>query len=321
MKKKIKIAVLDGVGVNPGDLSWNEMKKFGEVVIYENTPYEAIIERAFDAEIVIINKCVFDENIFSGLPNLKYIIESATGYDNIDLKSALKHNIPVSNVRNYSTDSVVQHVFALIFALINRTEYYSNQVFSGRWADNDFFTFWDSTIFELSGKTLGLYGFGQIGSKVAGVAQAFGMKVIANRKNPASGYKPGVDHADFDYLLKNSDILSLHAPLTRENVEIINKKNLKKMKPNALLINTARGKMINEADLASALNSEIIAGAGLDVLSKEPPDHNFPLLQTKNCIITPHQAWTSFEARRKLMQGLIDNIESCINENVINRVY
>jgi glycerate dehydrogenase len=317
---KIKIAILDGIGVNPGDLSWNELKKFGDLAIYETTPYEKIIERAVDAEVVIINKCNFDENIISKLPELRYIIESATGYDNIDIASANRHNIPVSNVSNYSTESVVQHVFSLIFALINRPEHYSRQVFSGKWADNDFFTFWDSAIYELSEKTIGIYGFGKIGSRVAQVAQAFGMKVLAHRKNPERGYTAGVQHADFDILLRESDILTLHAPLTSENLGLINMRNLKKMKSSALLINTARGKMINEKDLCEALENGIIAGAGLDVLSNEPPDHRNPLLKAKNCIITPHQAWTSIEARKKLLAGIVDNLQGYIDGELINLV-
>ena len=318
--RKIKVAILDGIGVNPGDLSWNELKKLGDLAIYETTPYEKIIERAADAEVVIINKCNFNEHIISSLPKLRYIIESATGYDNIEIASANRHKIPVSNVSNYSTESVVQQVFSLIFALINRPEHYSRQVFSGKWADNDFFTFWDSAIYELSGKTMGIYGFGKIGSRVAEIAQAFGMKVLACRNNPAKAYREGVEHADFKVLLEKSDIISLHAPLTSENHGLIDIENLKKMKPSAILINTARGKMINEKDLFYALEKGIISGAGLDVLSKEPPDHDNPLLKAKNCIITPHQAWTSIEARKKLLAGIVDNLQGYLDGELINLV-
>lgn len=321
MSQKINIVVLDGVGVNPGDLSWNGLKELGKLTTYENTPNDKIIERAIDADVIIVNKCRFNSEVFSQLPKLKYLVESATGYDNIDINSARKYKIPVSNVRGYSTESVVQHTFSLILALINRTEYYSREVSSGRWSDNDFFTFWDSTIYELSGKTLGLYGFGQIGSRVATVAKAFGMNVIACRKDSSKGYMEGVFHAEFVDLLGKSDILSLHAPLTSENTGLMDLGKFKKMKSSALFINTARGKLINEEDLAFALNNGIISGAGLDVLSQEPPEQNNPLLKAKNCIITPHQAWTSIEARRKLMQGLIDNVHSFINGKIINSVY
>jgi glycerate dehydrogenase len=320
VNQKINIVVLDGVGVNPGDISWNGLKELGELTTFENTPNDKIIERAIDADVIIVNKCKFNSEVFPQLPKLKYLIESATGYDNIDIDSAREFKIPVSNVRGYSTESVVQHSFSLILSLINRSEYYSNQVSDGRWSNNDFFTFWDSTIYELAGKTLGLYGFGQIGKRVASVAHAFGMKVIAHRKNPSQEYSELVKHAEFEELITESDILSIHAPLTRENSGILDLNQFRKMKSSALLINTARGKLINESDLAEALNSGIIAGAGLDVLSQEPPDQNNPLLKAKNCIITPHQAWTSIEARRKLMQGLIDNVESFLRENIINRV-
>jgi glycerate dehydrogenase len=316
----MNIVVLDGIGVNPGDLSWDRIKEFGNLTTFENTSEEQLIIRAKDADIIIVNKCKFNDDTFSQLPKLKYLVESATGYDNIDIVSARKFNIPVSNVRGYSTESVVQHTFSLILALINRTEYYSRQVTSGRWSDNGFFTFWDSTMYELSGKTLGLYGFGQIGQRVASVAQAFGMKVIANRKNTPKGYTEGIQHAEFDELLENSDVLSLHAPLSSENVAIFDLNQFRKMKSSALFINTARGKLIQEPDLTFALENGIIAGAGLDVLSMEPPDHDNPLLKARNCIITPHQAWTSIEARQKLMQGLIDNIKSFIDDKIINRV-
>ena len=319
-KNKYKIAILDAQGMNPGDLSWDNIKLLGQIEFFKNTTYDKITERAKDADIVVINKCQFDKNIIDSLPNLKYICESATGYDNIDVDYAAKRGILVSNVKDYSTTSVVQHVFALIFALTNKVEYYSDQVHSGRWANNDFFTFWDFPIYELAGKTLGIYGFGQIGSKVAKIALAFGMNVIANRRNPSKGYIPGVEHAEIEELIRKSDILSLHAPLTGENTGFINAEKLSKMKKNALLINTARGKIIDEQDLADALNNEIIAGAGLDVLSSEPPEKDNPLLTAKNCIITPHHAWASVEARERLLEGVIRNIESFIEGKPVNVV-
>ncbi len=319
-KNKYKIAILDAQGMNPGDLSWDNIKLLGQIEFFNNTTYDKITERAKDADIVVINKCQFDKNIIKSLPNLKYICESATGYDNIDVDYAAKRGIVVSNVKDYSTTSVVQHVFALIFALTNKVEYYSDQVHSGRWANNDFFTFWDFPIYELAGKTMGIYGFGQIGSKVAKVALSFGMNVLANRRNPSKGYIPGVEHAEIEKLISKSDILSLHAPLTGENTGFINAEKLSKMKKHALLINTARGKIINEQDLADALNNEIIAGAGLDVLSSEPPEKDNPLLSAKNCIITPHQAWASFEARERLLEGVIRNIESFIEGKPVNVV-
>jgi glycerate dehydrogenase len=315
---KFKISILDAQGMNPGDLSWDKIKLLGDIEFFNNTTYDQITERAKDADIVVVNKCKFDKYILDSLPKLKYICESATGYDNIDVEYAASKAILVSNVKDYSTTSVVQHVFALIFALTNKVEYYSNQVFSGRWSNSDFFAFWDFPIHEIAGKTMGIYGFGQIGSKVAKAALAFDMKIIANRRNPSKGYLPEVEHVEIDDLISNSDILSLHAPQTGENTGFINAEKLLKMKKSALLINTARGKIVNEQALADALNNGIIAGAGLDVLSSEPPDKNNPLLTAKNCIITPHQAWASFESRKRLLDGVIHNIESFLEGNPVN---
>lgn len=316
----MKIVVLDGKGMNPGDLSWYKLKEIGDILIYDNTPYSKIIERAFDADIVVINKCLFDKNILDSLPNLKYICESATGFDNIDIVEARKKGINVSNVKGYSTTSVVQQVFSLILSLTNKSEYYSKGVHESRWTNNDFFTYWDYPIYELTGKTLGLYGYGKIGRKVAEVGKAFGMNVIANRKNISKGYDKNVNHASFEELLAKSDFLSLHAPQTKENTNLINKNTLSIMKKNAILINTARGKMINELDLRNALDNEVISGAGLDVLSTEPPLKENPMIGAKNCIITPHQAWVSFESRQKLMAGVVENIKAYIAGKSINVV-
>ena len=317
---KRNIVVLDSKGMNPGDLSWDELKSLGNLEVFANTPYELIVERAKNAEIVVINKCIFDKNIISSLPKLKYICESATGYDNIDIDFAAGKGILVSNVRDYSTKSVVQHVFSLIFALTNKVEYSSNEVKKGRWANNDYFTFWDFPTSEISGKTLGLYGFGKIASEVAKITNAFGMKIIANRKNPGKGYPDYVTHATIDELFKKSDILSLHAPQTSENLGFINKESLQLMKNNAILINTARGKMINEFDLKHALDTGIIKAAGLDVLSSEPPKSDNPLLMCDKCLITPHQAWTSIESRQKLINGVAENIKAYISNSPINLV-
>ena len=316
----MKITILDGKGMNPGDLSWEQLKKIGDISIYDNTPYNQIVERAYDAEIVVINKCTFDKDILNSLPNLKYICESATGFDNIDIVEARNKGIEVSNVKGYSTTSVVQQVFSLILSITNRSEYYSQGVHNNRWTNHDFFTYWDFPIYELTNKTLGLYGYGKIGRKVAEVAKSFGMNVIANRKNISKGYDQDVSHASLEELFEKSDILSLHAPQTVENTNLVNEKTLYLMKKNAILINTARGKMINELDLRNALDNGVIAGAGLDVLSTEPPLKDNPLIGAKNCMITPHQAWVSFESRKKLMHGVILNINSFIKGNPINVV-
>lgn len=314
------IVILDAKGMNPGDLSWDLINELGDVLIYDNTSYDDIVSKSKDAQIVVINKCRFDSFIIDQLPNLRYICVSATGFDNVDVEYAKTKGILVSNVKDYSTMSVVQQVFSLIFALTNKAEYYNNEVKRGRWANHDFFTFWDAPIEGLEGKIIGLYGFGKIASKVAGVANAFGMKVIANRKNPSKGYPDYVTHVEVEDLFKKSDILSLHAPLVDENINLINKETLKLMKSSSLLINTSRGLVINENDLYYALDSGIISGAGVDVLSAEPPKHDNPLLKSDKCIITPHQAWASVQSRRKLMSGVIGNIKSFLNGKPLNIV-
>jgi len=316
-----KIVILDAKGMNPGDLSWERINALGEVNIHDTTPYEEIVDKTKGFEIAIINKCRFDENILSQLPDLKYVCVSATGYDNVDVEFAKSKGVLVSNVQGYSTMSVVQHVFSLIFALTNKTEYYKEEVMKGRWTKNDFFTFWDFPIIGLEGKTLGLYGFGKIASKVAEIANAFGMNVIANRKHPEKGYPYYVNHVELEDLLSKSDILSLHAPLTKENEYLINSDSLKLMKSTAILINTARGLMINEDDLSEALNKGWIKAAGVDVLSAEPPNKDNPLLESKNCMITPHHAWASVQARRVLLNGVIENIISYFDsrpQNIVN---
>ncbi len=318
--RKYNIVVLDGKGMNPGDLSWDKISQLGNTTIYDDTDYDNIIKRAYEADILIINKPKINKDLIDNLPNLKYICITATGYDNVDTICTRERQIPVSNVRGYSTNSVVQQTFALLLATINRPEYYSDKVHVGKWQESKYFTFGEHTIQELKGKTMGIYGFGSIGEKVATVAKAFGMNIIALRKNPNKGYKNLAKHVSFDQLLTMSDILSLHAPLTDDNSQIFDKYAFKKMKKSSILINTARGKLINEKELADALNRGEIAGAALDVLSNEPPKDNNPLLTAKNCIITPHQSWTSIEARNLLMQGVVENIESFINGNPINVV-
>lgn len=314
----MEIVILDSIGMNPGDLSWDSINELGSVLIYDNTIYSQIVERAFNADIVVINKCKFDKNIISSLPKLKFICESATGFDNIDIQYAKSKGIIVSNVKGYSTKSVVQQVFSLIFAITNKVEYNNIEVKKGRWANHNYFTFWDFPITEIAGKTMGLYGFGKIASEVAKIAHAFGMDIIANRKNPEKGYPDYVKHVRVKDLFQESDILSLHAPQTKDNINFINSNSLSLMKESAILINTARGKMINETDLRTALDNHVIKAAAVDVLSTEPPKHDNPLLNCDNCIITPHQAWTSVEARGLLLKGVTDNIKAFIRNEPIN---
>ena len=308
-------STMDGIGLEPLD-------GFPDFVHYKNTSPDKVIKRAQDADIIITNKVVIDETMINKLPNLKYICVNATGYNNVDIEAAKKKNIPVSNVSGYGTNSVVQHVFSLALHAIVNVAYYDEEVMDGRWQESGQFTFYDHSIRELNGMTMGIYGYGTIGKKVAQIANAFGMKVIATRRNTSDDQSDDVQYADFEELLSKSDVLTLHSALNASNEGIMNKEAFKKMKSSAILINTARGGLINESDLAQALNNDEISFACLDVLSQEPPLSNNPLLQAKNCIITPHIAWTSFEARKKLLAGVASNIEAFIAKkpllNVVN---
>jgi glycerate dehydrogenase len=314
----MKIVILDGYTMNPGDLDWVPLQNLGDVTIYERSAPETIVERAAGAEAVLVNKVVLSADTLKQLPALKYIGVTATGYNNIDLEAARKQQITVTNVRAYSSASVAQQTFALLLGLYNRAEMHSQSVFAGEWAASDDFSYSKSPLIELAGKTMGLIGLGDIGSQVAGIALAFGMKVIAYRKHP----KPvnGIEMVDLETLFAKSDVISLHCPLTEETREIINQESLAKMKPNAVVINTGRGPLIRESDLAEALKKGTIAGAGLDVLSAEPPKAGNPLLSAPNCIITPHVAWATYEARKRLLELTASNLESFIAGNPVNVV-
>lgn len=308
-------STMDGIDLSPLD-------QFDDFTFYKNTSPDKVIKRAKDADIIISNKVEISAEVLDQLPKLKYICVCATGYNNVDIEAAKAKGIPVSNVSGYSTNSVVQHVFSMaLHALIN-IAYYDEEVMDGRWQETGQFTFYDHSIRELSGMTMGIYGFGTIGQKVAQVANAFGMKVIASTRTPKKNFEGNVEYVDFDTLISTSDILSLHSSLTPSNEGIMDKATFTKMKPTSILINTARGGLIKEVDLANALNEGKISFACLDVLSQEPPQDNNPLLQAKNCIITPHIAWTSLEARKKLLEGVANNISAFIDKkpllNVVN---
>ncbi|MEM9546356.1 MAG: D-2-hydroxyacid dehydrogenase [Bacteroidota bacterium] len=306
-------STMDGIDLTPLD-------EFENFVSYGNTVPEKVIKRAKDADILLVNKVVIDEMVLNQLPNLKYICVSATGYNNVDVVAARKRGIPVSNVSGYSTDSVVQHVFSMIFHVLINVAYYDEEVMDGRWQSSGQFTFYDHSIRELKDKTMGIYGYGTIGKKVAQVARAFGMNVIAAKRKASTD--DTVTFVNFDTLLTKSDFLSLHSSLNESNKEIMNAQAFNQMKPSSILINTARGGLINEFDLANALNMDKIAFACLDVLSQEPPEQSNPLLEAKNCIITPHIAWTSLEARKKLLYDTARNIRAFITNapllNVVN---
>ncbi|WP_439555794.1 D-2-hydroxyacid dehydrogenase [Dyadobacter sp.] len=314
----MNIVILDGYNLNPGDLNWAPIQQLGNVQIYDRSRQEEIAERTREAEAILVNKVVLSAATLKQLPKLKYIGVTATGFNNIDIEAAKNQGIVVTNVKAYSSASVAQQTFALLLSLVNRAEMHSQSVFAGEWAASQDFSYSKSPLTELAGKTMGLIGLGDIGSNVAEIALAFGMKVIAYRKHP----KPvkDIEMVSLDEIFRNSDVVSLHCPLTEETKEIVNKNSLASMKPNAIIINTGRGPLINESDLAAALTNGTIAGAGLDVLSVEPPKADNPLLSAPNCVITPHVAWATFEARQRLMQLTAENLQAFQSGSPINVV-
>lgn len=317
----MKIVILDGYALNPGDLNWDSFKQLGEVTVYDRTPSDKVVERAHGADIIITNKTPIGGNEINQLPSLKYIGVIATGYNIVDTETAKKKGIVVTNVPGYSTASVVQLTFALILELCLRVQRHSDSVMEGKWARSLDFSFWEYPLMELSGKTIGIIGFGGIGQAVADVATAFGMNVIANsRTQTDQSRRKNFKWASVPELLKNSDVVSIHCPLTADTQGLINSESLNLMKDTAFLINTARGPIIVEQDLADALNKGIIAGAGIDVLSVEPPAKDNPLFNTKSCIITPHIAWATLEARTRLMGIAANNLASFIKDDPINIV-
>jgi len=315
---KIRIVVLDGFTLNPGDLSWDGLKAIGECEIYDRTPADKTLDRAKDAEIILTNKTVLDRKTISSLLKLKYIGVLATGYNVVDIAAAKERGIIVTNIPTYGTRSVAQMAFALILELAQHVGHHSNTVHDGRWSKSKDFCYWDFPLVELEGLTIGFVGFGRIGQSTAEVAKSFGMKIIAYDNYVKESPVAGARMTDMDTLFRESDIVSLHCPLTDENKGFINKARLGMMKKNAFLINTSRGPLINEQDLADALNSGRIAGAGMDVLSSEPPKEDNPLLKAKNCIVTPHIAWATHAARERLMKIAVNNVKSFIDGKPAN---
>ncbi|WP_025762978.1 D-2-hydroxyacid dehydrogenase [Dyadobacter tibetensis] len=316
----MNIVVLDGHTLNPGDLDWAPIERLGNVQIYERSTKFQIGDRAKNAKAILVNKVVINEEILSQLPQLEYIGVMATGYNNIDIEAAKAREIVVTNVKAYGPASVAQHTFGLLLALSNHIELHSQSVKRGDWEDAEDFCYWKTPLTELSGKTMGLIGLGDIGSRVAAIAKAMEMKVIAYRKTPSKTDESFIEMVTLDRLFEQSDVVSLHCPLTEATTGIINKARLASMKPNAVVLNTGRGPLINEQDLADALREGLIAGAGLDVLSAEPPKTGNPLLTAPNCIITPHNAWASFEARKRLMSMVADNLSAFQKGEPINQV-
>ena len=316
----MKIVVLDSYGMNPGDLSWDALKELGEVTIYDRTSEDEVYQRCSDADIVLTNKVVFDADTIWKLPNLKYIGVLATGYNIVDTVAACDNDIVVTNVPAYSTDSVAQLTFAHILSIANRVEHYAIENRNGRWSNNPDFVYWDTPLIELTGKTLGIVGLGLIGMKVAKMALCFGMDVFAVTSKHRKDLPEGIQKTTLDGLLATSDILSLHCPLKRETREMINATTLAKMKHGAILINTGRGPLVNENDVAEALKSEQLGAYGTDVMCQEPPSADNPLFSAPNFYSTPHIAWATFEARQRLMKTVVDNVKAFIEGKPVNVV-
>ncbi len=319
----MKIVVLDGHTLNPGDLSWEDLEAFGEYTVYDRTAPEDILRRAGDAQIVLTNKTVLSGDTVGRLAKLKYICVLATGYNVVDIEAARKRGIPVSNVPSYGTESVAQMVFAHLLNLTQNVAHHARTVQDGRWAACPDFCYWDTPLLELRGLTMGIVGFGRIGRATADLARAFGMKVIAYDVAEPPDMPAGCEPVGLEDVFARADIVSLHCPLTPQTERLINAERLALMKPTAFLINTSRGSLIDEPALADGLNAGRLAGAGLDVLSTEPPAKDNPLLTARNCYITPHIAWATRAARERLLRVTIDNVASFVAgkpQNVVNGV-
>ncbi len=319
----MKATVLDGFTVNPGDNPWTPVAAHCELQVFDRTPEDKIVARGGDSEILLTNKTPMSRDTIAQLPRLKFISVLATGFNVVDIGAARERGVPVSNVPAYSTDSVAQHVFAVILARVHRPEQHNAAVRDGRWATSPDFSFWLSPLTELADKTIGIVGYGRIGRRVAELAAAFRMNVLA--WNPVLKGKARLDYERFDWttlnqVFRESDFVSLHCRLTDENAGFVNKELLALMKPHAILINTARGDLVNEGDLARFLEEGRIGGALLDVLATEPAEADNPLVAAPHCSITPHIAWAAVEARRRLMRWTADNVEAFVSGHPINVV-
>ena len=317
----MKIVILDGYALNPGDLSYDFLKQFGTLKVYDRTAPEQVIERAREADALLINKVVLGEAEMAQLPRLRYIGVLATGYNVVDMEAARRHGITVTNIPAYSTASVAQMVMAHLLNITQSVDYYARENRAGRWAGNPDFCYWDNPLIELAGKQMGIVGFGRTGSAVARLAQAFGMKVAAYTSKPQSALPEGVEKMELDALFATSDVVSLHCPLTPATQHLVNAERLTLMKPTAILINTARGPVVDEQALADALNSGALHAAGIDVLCEEPPHEGSPLLSARHCFVTPHIAWATLEARTRLLQICEANLRAFIEgkpQNVVS---
>lgn len=316
----MKIIVLDGYALNPGDLSWAGLEALGECTVYDRTSPELIAERAREAEAVLINKIVLGRAEMEKLPRLRYIGVLATGYDIVDVAAARELGIVVTNIPAYGTMSVAQMTFALLLELAQHVGHHAETVRQGRWTRCEDFCYWDLPLLELEGLALGLVGYGKIGQAVGRIAQAFGMRIIVHTRS-SHGKHSSMEYMELDDLFRCCDVVSLHCPLTKETRTLVNAQRLALMKPTAFLINTSRGLLVDEQALAMALNEGQLAGAALDVLSKEPPGADNPLLTARNCLITPHIAWGTTSARKRLLVTALDNLRAFLanqSKNVVN---
>ncbi|MFM7206378.1 MAG: D-2-hydroxyacid dehydrogenase [Planctomycetaceae bacterium] len=313
----MKLVILDGLTANPGDLSWEPLERLGTLTVFDRTPPEDVAGRAAGADVVLTNKALVGREQIMGLPALKCIAVLATGTNIVDGGAARERGIPVCNVPDYSTPNVVQATWALLLELTNRVGHHDRTVHEGRWAASPDFCYWDGELVELAGHTLGIVGHGRIGRGVAAVGHAMGMRVIHHRRQS----RDAAGHVDLDTLFRESDVVSLHCPLTPDTHHLVDARRLALMKPSAFLVNTARGPLVDEAALAAALNDGRIAGAALDVLAVEPPPPSNPLLRARNCVITPHVAWATRDARRRLIEVTAANVAAFAAgrpQNVVN---
>lgn len=316
----MKIIILDGFAVNPGDLSWDGLNQFGEVTVYDRTPEDLVVERIGDAEIIVTNKIPVTEQLLNACPAIRLICVSATGYNVVDCEAAKKRGIPVCNVPAYGTTAVSQFAFSLLLELCNAVGHHSQAVHAGRWTDCPNFCFWDTPQMELAGKTIGIIGFGRIGRAVGTIAKAFGMHVLAyNRSRCPEGEAIG-QYVELDTLLAQSDVISLHCPQTPETAKIINAETITKMKDGTILLNTARGGLLDESAVADALHSGKLRGAAVDVASTEPINADNPLLTAPNCVITPHMAWAPIESRQRIIDCIENNIQGFLTGKPVNVV-
>nr|WP_308535243.1 D-2-hydroxyacid dehydrogenase [uncultured Prevotella sp.] len=318
----MKIVDLDGFAANPGDISWDAFKQLGDFVVYDNSNKEQVIERAKDADILLVNKIEITEDIIEQLPKLKYIGELATGYNNIDISAARNKGIIVTNIPAYSTDSVAQMVFAHLLNVATHVDYYASETRKGVWSSKDTFCYWDKPLMELAGKTLGIIGLGNIGFKVAKIGHTLGMDISAYTSKESGDLPEWIRKTTLEGLYSTANVITLHCPLTPDNSKMINEKAFEQMHQGTILINTGRGGLVDEKAVFTALKNGKLKAYCADVLTQEPPQNDLPLLKQPNAFITPHIAWATIEARKRLLEIAVENIKAFIQgkpQNVVNK--